>query len=96
MKEIIKKIINNRYTVIFILFISLPIMFKLAGTGKSKNLRENKAKPHSLFFSDKGFLNELKEFEKYFEKSFPFRRLLLEERNYLYAKYLGVSPVDRV
>ncbi len=95
MARIFKKIINNRYTVIFILFISLPVLFKLTGTGRSSSIRERKAKTLNVF-SDKGLVKGLKEYEKYFEKNFPFRKDLLFKRNYLYAKYLGVSPVDRV
>ncbi len=96
MKGILRNILSKKYTVIFILLISLPILFKLTGIGESRNLRENRKKSNSISFYEKVFQKGLKEFEKYFEKSFPFRSLLLSERNYFYAKYLGISPVDRV
>ena len=95
MKKLFQILLNKKHTVLFLLAISLPLLFLLTGTGKVSSIRERKSKA-PRFFSGEGIQNGLKKFEDYFEKNFPFRKKLLFKRNYLYSRYLGISPVNRV
>lgn len=95
MKKFFQILLNKKHTVLFLLAISLPLLFLLTGTGKVGSIRERKNKAPG-FFSGEGIQKGLKKFENYFEKNFPFRKELLFKRSYLYSRYLGVSPVNRV
>ncbi len=76
--------------------ISIPLFLKFTEIGRDKNLMEKKIKTAPEMFSENGLFADLKAYEKYFEKSLPHRQSLLSFWNYLYAKYIGISPVDRV
>ncbi len=95
LKNLYNILLNKKHTLLFILVISLPILFWLTGTGKAGSIREKRIKFRG-FLTGEGIQKGLKNFENYFEKNFPFRKELLYERNYFYSKYIGISPVDRV
>ncbi len=95
MKELFKNIVNKRHAMIFLLIIFLPLFLLLTGMGNNSSTMENRSEKFPEI-SIRDLHIGLKNFEKYYEKKFPFRKKILYQRNYLYSRYIGVSPVDRV
>ncbi len=95
MRSFFNTVSNYKYSVVFLLIIILTAFVRVWDSDNGRVAREKKITFRSVTSEDNLFSN-LKKFEKYFNKTFPFRQNLLSFNNYIHIKSFGISPVDRV